>query len=377
MESAKEPVRIRTKKLSNGNESVYLDIYYDGKRKKEYLKLYLVPERTRSDKLKNKETLELASTVKAKRIVELRSDTFGFETTKANQKTNLLEWLEKEREYYHGQGNHNYSYTIRNLIRHISAFSGDKTNLQSVDTAYIRRFQEYLKGNVNKYGGKLSPETVYTYFTVLSILLNKAVRLDMIPSNPFHKLAPSEKPKRTSSNRVYLTLEEVKRLSETECGDWRVKYAFLFCCFTGLRYIDVSRLRWKHIKRMDNGEYQLEIVQEKTKEPVYIPLSENALKWLPEKGVNGWDNLVFPFGDRSIIYDYLKKWAKDAGIEKDIVFHTSRHTCATLLLRYGADIYTVSKILGHTSVKTTQIYAKVMDETKKEAVNMVPKIDVG
>lgn len=370
---AKEPVQIRTKKLSNGNESLYLDIYYNGKREKEYLKLYLVPEKTRADKLKNKETLELAASVKAKRIVELRSNTFGF-VGKAKEKTNLVEWLEKEKNYYHEQGNRNYSYTIRNLIKHISNFSGENTVLQSLDATYVRKFHEYLKGNVNKYGGKLSPETIYTYFTVLSILLNKAVRLDMIPFNPFHKLAQSEKPKRTSSNRIYLTLEEVKKLSETECGDWRVKYAFLFCCFTGLRYVDVSRLRWKHIKQMDSGEYQLEIIQEKTKEPVYIPLSENALKWLPEKGINGWDNLVFPFGDRSIIYDYLKKWAKDAGIEKDIVFHTSRHTCATLLLRYGADIYTVSKILGHTSVKTTQIYAKVMDETKKEAVNMVPKL---
>ena len=207
--------------------------------------------------------------------------------------------LEKEREYYYSHGNRNYSYTIRNLIRHISFFSGEKTVLQTIDVSYIRRFLEYLKGDVNKYGGKLSQETVYSYFTVLSILLNKAVRLDLIPFNPFHKLSPSEKPKRTASNRVYLTLEEVKRLADTECGDWRVKHAFLFCCFTGLRYVDVSRLKWKHIKRMGDGEYQLETIQEKTKEPVYIPLSANAMEWLPEKGINGWDNLVFPFRDRS------------------------------------------------------------------------------
>lgn len=372
---AKEPVRIRTKKLSDGNEALYLDIYSNGKRRKEYLKLYLIPERTRADRLRNKETLELASAVKAKRIVELkemREESFGFVARK--EKKNLIEWLEKEREYYYSHGNRNYSYTIRNLIRHISFFSGEKTVLQTIDVSYIRRFLEYLKGDVNKYGGKLSQETVYSYFTVLSILLNKAVRLDLIPFNPFHKLSPSEKPKRTASNRVYLTLEEVKRLADTECGDWRVKHAFLFCCFTGLRYVDVSRLKWKHIKRMGDGEYQLETIQEKTKEPVYIPLSANAMEWLPEKGINGWDNLVFPFRDRSIIYDYLKKWAKDAGIEKDVVFHTARHTCATMLLRYGADIYTVSKILGHTSVKTTQIYAKVMDESKKEAVNLIPKL---
>lgn len=153
-----------------------------------------------------------------------------------------------------------------------------------------------------------------------------------------------------------------------------MKYAFLFCCFTGLRYIDVSRLKWKHITEIGNGEYQIEVVQQKTKEPVYIPLSANAMKWLPDKGYDGRENYIFKFRDRSIIYDYLKKWAKAAGIEKNITFHMSRHTCATLLIFYGADLYTVSKILGHTSIKTTQVYAKVADEMKRKAVGNIPDV---
>ena len=115
-------------------------------------------------------------------------------------------------------------------------------------------------------------------------------------------------------------------------------------------------------------------MQQKTKEPVYVPLSENAMRWLPEQGINGRENYVFQFRDRSIIYDYLDKWAKAAGIEKHVTFHMSRHTCATLLLYFGADIYTVSKILGHTSIQTTQIYAKVADEMKRTAVNNIPTI---
>lgn len=85
-------------------------------------------------------------------------------------------------------------------------------------------------------------------------------------------------------------------------------------------------------------------------------------------------NNVFKFRDRSIIYDYLDRWAKKASIEKHVTFHMSRHTCATLLLYYGADLYTVSKILGHTSIKTTQIYAKVADEMKRKAVSNIPEI---
>ena len=241
--------------------------------------------------------------------------------------------------------------------------------------SFLRRFLDYLTSDgTNKYGGKLSSETVYTYFTVFSILMNKAVRLDLITSNPFHKLSQSEKPQRRTKKKEYLTLEEVQKLADTPCDDWRVKHAFLFCCFTGLRYIDVSRLKWKHIVKVGANEYQIEVMQQKTKEPVYVPLSENARKWLPEQGINGRENYVFQFRDRSIIYDYLDKWAKAAGIEKHVTFHVSRHTCATLLLYFGADIYTVSKILGHTSIQTTQIYAKVADEMKRTAVNNIPTI---
>lgn len=250
--------------------------------------------------------------------------------------------------------------------------------IKNVTPNWLRQFLEYLRGdNVNKYGGRLCPETIYTYFTVLSILMNKAVRLEMIPSNPFHKLSQAEKPQRRTKKREFLTMEELQKLAKTECDDWRVKKAFMFCCFTGLRYIDVSRLKWKHIQKLGDGTYQMDLTQKKTQEPVYVPLSKNAMKWLPEKGDNGRENYVFQFRDRSIIYKYLQDWGKRARIEKHLIFHMSRHTCATMLLYYGADLYTVSKILGHKSIKSTQIYAKVVDGMKRKAVDNVPELDIG
>ncbi|HCJ47224.1 MAG TPA: hypothetical protein DHV83_06685 [Prevotella sp.] len=247
--------------------------------------------------------------------------------------------------------------------------------VKDVTPKFLRGFLKYLNSDgANKYGGRLCQETIYTYFTVLSILMNKAVRLEMIPANPFHKLSQSEKPQRWTKKREFLTMEEVEKLAKTECDDWRVKKAFLFCCFTGVRYIDVSRLKWKHIQKLADGEYQLDMTQKKTEEPVYIPLSANAMKWLPEKGDNGRENYVFQFRDRSIIYKYLQDRGKRAGIEKHLIFHMSRHTCATLLLYYGADLYTVSKILGHTLIKSTQIYAKVVDSMKRKAVDNIPEL---
>lgn len=368
------PVHIRTKQIKDGRESIYLDMVQDGVRVKESLGLYLVPEKNRADKAINRATLRKADEVRAKRIVDLQNGKLQLLDREAGKKV-LTEWLEEQRKFYKAHGNNNYSKTIHNLIIHLSKFAPN-TQLRGVKPAFLRKFLDYLESDgANKYGGKLSNETVYTYFTVFSILMNKAVRLDMIPSNPFHKLSQAEKPQRRTKKKEYLTLAEVKKLADTPCDDWRVKHAFLFCCFTGLRYIDVSRLKWKHIVKLSENEYQIEVVQQKTKEPVYVPLSENARKWLPEQGVNGRENYVFQFRDRSIIYDYLDKWAKAAGIEKHVTFHMSRHTCATLLLYYGADLYTVSKILGHTSIKSTQIYAKVADEMKRNAVNNIPTIE--
>lgn len=368
------PVHLRTKKIAHGKESIYLDIVKDGVRRKEYLGLYLVPEQTRADKVINRATLKTAEEIKAKRLIELLEGKLTFAGKKA-AKVNLIEWLEEQRLYYYDNDNMNYSKTIHNLIRHLELFNAKQVTLKEVTPAFLRKFLEYLRGDgANKYGGRLCQETIYTYFTILSILMNKAVRLDLIASNPFHKLSQAEKPQRRTKKKEYLTLDELKRMSVAECDDWRVKYAFLFCCFTGLRYVDVSRLKWKHIVEIGKGEYQIELVQQKTKEPVYIPLSANALKWLPERGYDGKENYIFKFRDRSIIYDYLNKWAKTAGVEKHVTFHMSRHTCATLLLYYGTDLYTVSKILGHTSIKTTQVYAKVADEMKRKAVGNVPEI---
>lgn len=374
-----EPVHIRAKEIKGGKKSLYFDIVSDGVRRKEHLGLYLMPEDSKGAKSANKSIMRMAEEMKAKRTLEVMRDGLQIED---HSKGNivLMDWLQEQVDYYRNHGNIMYARTIHNILRHLSNFPQCKKGMRikNVTPNWLRQFLEYLRGdNVNKYGGRLCPETIYTYFTVLSILMNKAVRLEMIPSNPFHKLSQAEKPQRRTKKREFLTMEELGKLAKAECDDWRVKKAFMFCCFTGLRYIDVSRLKWKHIQKLGDGTYQMDLTQKKTQEPVYVPLSKNAMKWLPEKGDNGRENYVFQFRDRSIIYKYLQDWGKRAGIEKHLIFHMSRHTCATMLLYYGADLYTVSKILGHKSIKSTQIYAKVVDGMKRKAVDNVPELDIG
>ena len=371
--SFKEVVRVRTKKLANGNESIYLDIYLDGRRKYEYLKLYLLPGR--ENKTKNKETLAFANAIKAKRIVEIQNGRFGFENGKKTNLT-LMEWMEETRKIKIEKGK-SYAYvkTTRITINHLSRYlNGKKIKLSDVDKKFIKGFISYLKKCKTNKGTLMTEHSVYLYFETLLTAFNMAMKMDLIDKNPCLDIFPEDRPKQKSSVREYLTLDEVKTLIDTPCDDMRVKRIFLFSCFTGLRFVDIKNLKWKDIIKVDEGVYQIELVQQKTKQLVVIPLTENAMRWLPEREDKGEKDNVFQVPFICIAYPHLHEWTKKAGINKNVTYHVGRHTYATLLLYYGADLYTVSKLLGHTNVKTTQIYAKVMDESKRKAVNLIPEI---
>ena len=190
-------------------------------------------------------------------------------------------------------------------------------------------------------------------------------------------LSASERIKKPESQRQYLTVEEVKRLIATECRDRTVKMAYLFSCYTSLRISDIRAMRWKNIV-CNNGNYMLSFIMRKTSKPTYTPLSANAMLWLPERSSEDEEALVF--GDlpsAPTVSEILNDWAKDAKIDKHITYHTSRHTFGTMMLTAGAELYMTSKLMGHADVRTTQIYAKIIDSKKIEAVNLVDKMFEG
>jgi integrase len=176
--------------------------------------------------------------------------------------------------------------------------------------------------------------------------------------------------------RVHLTPEELDLLADTplagELGA-EMRRAFLFACLVGLRVSDIKQLKWGDIEMKP---LQVCKRQEKTKELVTIPLSESAWALINDGALHNHAALVFPmFGAlRSSRNDILGKWANAAGLEKHVTWHIARHTFAVQALENGAEIYTVSRLLGHTDVKTTQIYADITDKTKRAAVDALPKI---
>ena len=382
-------MRIRFKQLSNGNQSIYLDYYtgdvirkenyVGGKRKYEFLKLYLIPERTREDKAKNEVTLALAKAIQSKRIVEVQNDAHGFQNTNKSR-VNLLDYLENIGKQSAEQGSRNYARTVLNTVRALKLFRGDYIAFRDVDKEFLSEFTDYLrqmpkasKYGVLKTGGRLSANSVVSYYGTLRTAINRAYKEGIITVNPTKEFDFASKVRQEPSRREYLTLDELKTLINTECRHEIVKRAFLFSCLCGLRVSDIRKLRWCDLQR-SGGRVRIEITMQKTKEPLYLPISDEALKWLPERGEANDSDFIFPLTHEGTVNDTLQHWAKVAGITKHISFHVARHTHATMMLTLGADLYTVSKLLGHKNIATTQIYAKIVDKKKEEAIGLIPNL---
>lgn len=365
---SKEPVRIRFKKLANGSVSVYLAINVNGRRTYDYLKLYLVPETDQGAKLQNKQTMEAVYAIKAQRILQITNGAAGIKKDLRN-KMRLVDWLKIYQDRQVNKGKRGAKRWVRTMIFVIEGYDGGKdATLADIDHQWLTDFMIYLMNDYVTYKKtKLTNGTVDNYLRCLKAAFNVAVEEGIMPTNPMLALDRSHL-KGTTYEREFLSVEEVKKLIDTPCRRPDIKGAFLFSCFCGLRISDVRSLQWKHVVTA-GGKMYLKITQFKTRRPLSIPLSRQALRWMPERGNAEEDEYIFPPLSKNMTV--LDDWAKEAGINKHVTFHVSRHTFATMELTMGADIYTTSKLLGHTSVATTQIYAKVINSKKEEAVSLL------
>ena len=358
----KELVTLRRRATKGGGESLYLDYMIDGVRTREFLKMYLIPERNKVDKALNHETMKLAEAIKARRILELQEGRAGFRK-RPKRDMRLTDYIDNQIEYYTSQGKASYALTLGKIRKWLEDY-GKKTSLLTVDKDYVIDFCRHLKDS------GLSQGTVHMYFANLNTIFNNAYRADLMVENPISRIDRSQRPKKPETEREYLTLEEVKKLVDTPCKHEEAKRAFLFSCFTGLRSSDVRALRWEKIRATEKG-YQVQARMLKTGGLIYVPLSANAMSFLGPMKTSG---PVFTLPGQAWLNEIVSDWAKSAGITKHISFHTSRHTNATLLISYGADLYTVKALLGHKDIETTQIYAKIIDDKKVRAVDMIPEI---
>ena len=370
---AKEPIRLRQRKTKTGLVSLYLDIYINGERSYEYLKLYLIQEKTRADKEKNSLTMRLAEDVRAKRMVELRNGQFGFDSVQGG-KTLFLPYYIGQIEKRKKEGR--AVDTWETCLKYLRGYD-DRDNLtfKDITPKWLQGFKDYLEscGSIRhkRKDLKLSENSLFAYFNRLKTCINAAYKEGIINKNPLLNI---DSFKQIEGHRTYLTLKEVRKLTGTECRNIEVKKAFLFSCLTGLRYSDIKKLKWSEVQKQ--GEFtRIIFTQKKTKGSEYLDISPQAAEIIESEGEHKGNETVFNFGvEKPTVTAILKEWVKRAGISKEITFHCARHTFAVLMLDLGTDIYTVSKLLGHRNLQTTQVYAKILDKNKQAAVMKIPKI---
>jgi len=374
-------VHLRQREQKRGKRiSVYLE-YYKGSRKsadgkvlpiREYetlgIFLHIKPS-TPSQKQENKQNLELAKIIKSKREVEIKNNQFGF-LNEDKSNSDFLQYFNKlTQDRLSSLGNYgNWDSTLN----HLNKYTNKRVLFKEIDEKFCEGFKDYLINKVKKNNGEnLTSSSVSSYFNKFRASLRQAVKDKIILYNPSIDV---KIPKAIEKEREYLSIDEIKQLNKVECRYEVLKRAFLFSCLTGLRWSDIHKLKWKEV-HFDNEGSKLHYYQKKTGTLEYLNINEEALEYLGEKGSD--DDKPFEGLKYSSYFNVsLTQWMLKAGITKHITFHCARHTYATLLITNGVDIFMVSDLLGHKEIKTTQIYARIIDKKKKEAVNKIPSIKI-
>ena len=239
--------------------------------------------------------------------------------------------------------------------------------ISEIDFAFIEEYDHFMIVNyTDNYGKSIVRNTINKHHTRLRTILHNAVKEDLIVKNPYINFPL----KNNKTHREYLTIEEINEIKDNDLGGNKslqhVRDFFLFSVFTGLRYNDAYNLKMDNIKTDSNGNKIIQIIMEKTDDKINIPLLDEAHVIIkryendPAREVFGY---VLPRYSNQKLNAYLKAITEICGIQKNITHHVGRHSFATLALNKNIPIEVVQKLLGHSDIKTTQIYAKMMTQT--------------
>lgn len=235
------------------------------------------------------------------------------------------------------------------------------------------RLKHYLlHEKITSSKNKLSQNSAHSYFNKVKAALRQAYEEKYINENPATRIRGI---KAGETKREFLTWEEVQNISKVPCDVKKLKEAFMFSILTGLRGSDIIKMTWSEVRGSNSEGWYIRFQQQKTKDFEVLPITQQARDLLGN--ANDREVRVF-IGLKYSSYTNvaLARWMMKAGIHRNITFHCARHTHATLLLTQGVDIYVVSKLLGHKNIKTTEIYAKVTNMKKNEAINKIPTLEL-
>ena len=376
-------VKLRKKKIKGNKQSLYLDFYphiphptTGEPTRREGLKRYLFDNpKNPIDKQHNKETLQVAEQIRQMRENQLN-------------KPEIYTAFEKEQLKIKEKGEQNFVAYFKSLAdkrkasnydnwvsayKYLEAFTKGNLKFADLNERFFNDFKEYLLNTKSNKSSKttLSQNSALSYFNKVKATLKQAYKDGYLQTNLNGKVSPI---KPAETHRNFLTLDELNILAKTECNNPLLKHVALFSALTGLRFSDIKNLVWGDLEHIADNGYFVKFIQQKTKGVEMMPISDQAFSLLGERRApvdKVFEGLVYSAYQNQHLY----KWIEAAGIRKKITFHCFRHTFATLQLSKGTDLYTVSKMLGHRELKTTQIYAKIIDATKREAAGKI-KLDL-
>ena len=381
-------VSLRQKKISKGRKSLYLDFYppiphpETGKpTRREFLGLYIYEKvKTPIDKQHNTETLKIGESIRQKRENSLNKPEVYSHYEKEQLRIKelgeqcFIEYFTKLANKRKASNSDNWNAALK----YLDTFANGSLKFADLNQKFLEDFKEYLLTTKSNKSNKttLSQNSAVSYFNKVKAALKQAYKDGILQYDLNAKVKPI---KAAETRREHLTLDELNKLVKTPCNDVLLKRAALFSALTGLRFSDIQKMTWGELEYINGQGYFLNFNQKKTKGVEVLPISEQAYSFT-EGAENPkdmpQDKPVFEGLKYSAYHNkHLFQWIGAAGITKDITFHCFRHTFATLQLFNGTDIYTVSKMLGHKDLKTTQVYAKIVDETKRTAANKI-KLDM-
>ena len=362
-------VTLRTRPLKNGMLSYYLD-YYPGYRDQETMKtirheglniyIYANPKNERERNF-NATMSEKAEAIRCKRFESIVNDRYDF-FDRHKLKADFLEYYRKQLR------KHDQKWEF--VYHHFYNFVHGKCTFEEIDIDLCNKFREYLlNAKQLRRDDRISKNSASGYWSTFRGLLKILYRNRLIKTNIndfLDKIEIEDTPK------DYLSVEELYKLAETPCKKPILKTAALFSCLTSLRISDILSLQWHEIIDFAAGGKCVHTITQKTKTEDIIPISDEALQLIgysPEK-----TGLVFKGLKRSWTQQPMKEWIREAGITKNITFHSYRRTYATLQGAAGTDIRTIQSNMAHKSITTTQRYMKVVDSNKREASNRISLI---
>ena len=373
-------ISLSQRKLKDGRISLSIEFYRgseiteDGKRKHlrsfENLDSYLINDpKTAKEKKENKEVLEFAENVVAIRKAEYAQGRFELKnTTKAKRVfLNFFAELTEEKQTLDSSNNYGNWYST---YQHLKKVVPKNLTFDEIDENFIKKVRKYFeKDAISKSKIPLSQNSKYSYFNKFKAALRNAFDNGYLTINYASKVKSFEQ---AESQREYLTFDELQSLAKAECKYPVLKKAFLFSCLSGLRWSDINSLVWSEV-RDEGNVFKVNFRQEKTDGVEYLYISKQARELLGER--EDPKDRVFKGLKYGMTYNTeIIRWCNRAAVPKHITFHSARHTNAVLLLENGADIYTVSKRLGHRELRTTEIYAKIVDSKMKEAAEIIPEL---